>query len=146
MSSVSVTLCFCRSVLPSRFVARQVIFLQPPKFALKNSRPVLFQPSFSRTFTNAKDAETENKAESAIAEGSKVPEKKLVTTLFRELIQKAKKHGPLPRNSPIQSAIPKWKDILIWIRTNLKQILGISILVDIYFALVMDKVSEYSSR
>ena len=129
MSSASITLCFCRSVLPSRFVPRQVLFLQPPKFALKNSRPVLFQSSFSRTFTNAKDAETEHKTESPIAEGSKIPEKKLVTTLFRDLIQK--------------SATPKWKKIWIMILDNWKQVLGIGILADFFFALVVNKVSEY---
>ncbi|CAI2183564.1 1328_t:CDS:2 [Funneliformis geosporum] len=42
-----------RSVLPSRLVTRQVMFLQPQKFALRNSNPVLFQSSLSRSYTNS---------------------------------------------------------------------------------------------
>jgi Cdc6-like AAA superfamily ATPase len=44
---------FCRSVLPSRLVTHQVMFLQPQRFALRNSNPVLFQSSLSRSYTNS---------------------------------------------------------------------------------------------
>ncbi|RIA81853.1 hypothetical protein C1645_836302 [Glomus cerebriforme] len=40
-----------RSVLPTRLVTRQVMFLQPQKFGLRNSSPVLFQSSLSRFYT-----------------------------------------------------------------------------------------------
>ncbi len=42
---------FRRSVLPTRLVTRQVMFLQPQKFGLRNSSPVLFQSSLSRFYT-----------------------------------------------------------------------------------------------
>src|SRR4051794_15889879 len=44
---------FRRSILPSRLVTRQVMFLQPQKFALRKSSPVLFQSSLSRFYTNS---------------------------------------------------------------------------------------------
>ncbi|CAG8725868.1 9075_t:CDS:2, partial [Ambispora leptoticha] len=59
--------CLCRSVLPFRFVTRQVLFLQPPKFALRNSRPDLFQSSFSRTFTNPAPNESEKSKSASLA-------------------------------------------------------------------------------
>ena len=87
--SSSITQCFRKSDLPRRFGTRQILYPQPPKFALGNSKtvkPMLFQSSFSRTFTNVKDPKTEHGNASVIMEGSKVPEKELVITSFGELV------------------------------------------------------------
>src|SRR2546423_14192724 len=67
MSSFNITRCFCRSVLPSRFVTREVLFFQPPKFALRNSRPDMFQSLFSRTFTNPASNESEKSKSASLA-------------------------------------------------------------------------------
>ncbi|CAG8735848.1 22006_t:CDS:2, partial [Racocetra persica] len=44
---------FRNSVLPSRLVTHQVMFSQQQKFAIRNSKPVLFQSSLSRSYTNS---------------------------------------------------------------------------------------------
>ncbi|RIA90851.1 P-loop containing nucleoside triphosphate hydrolase protein [Glomus cerebriforme] len=44
---------FRRRVLPFRLVTRLVMFLQPQKFALRKSNPVLFQSLLLRSYTNS---------------------------------------------------------------------------------------------
>jgi Cdc6-like AAA superfamily ATPase len=44
---------FHRSILTSRLVTRQVMFLQPQRFVLRNSNPVLFQSLLLRSYTNS---------------------------------------------------------------------------------------------
>src|ERR1043166_7905920 len=43
----------CKSVLPSRLITRQAIFLQSQRFALRNSNPVLSQSLPLRSYTNS---------------------------------------------------------------------------------------------
>ncbi|RHZ45681.1 hypothetical protein Glove_661g6 [Diversispora epigaea] len=141
-----------RNFLPSHFVNRRV-----PSLMLRNSRPVLFQSSFSRNFTNVKDAEIRRKVEDVIqenskdaesghkadeiSEDSKIPEKKV--TSLGELVQKKfidiSKKLKKPKSSSHTSSAFGWKDIWNFLRNNWKQL----ILADILIALVVDKVSEY---
>ncbi|RIA94794.1 hypothetical protein C1645_817493 [Glomus cerebriforme] len=46
------TYYFRRSILPSHLITHQVMFLQPQKFLLRKSNPVLFQSSLSKSYTN----------------------------------------------------------------------------------------------
>ncbi|CAB4443491.1 unnamed protein product [Rhizophagus irregularis] len=135
---------FRKNIFPSHFVNRQVRCLQSPSFMLRNSRSDLFHSSFSRNFSNVKDAESGHKVEAVIQDASKVPEEKLVTSL-RELAQrklfdilkKLKKDPGTPQSAT------SWKDLWIVIRDNWKQVLGIGILTDILLAFAVIKFSEY---
>ncbi|CAG8657006.1 7705_t:CDS:2, partial [Acaulospora colombiana] len=93
-------------------------------------------------FTNAKDAEAGHKTEAVAPEGSKVPKKKLTTSL-RELVQKKFVDISKKLKDPDTPPIQPGKNIWIVIRDNWKQFLGIGILTDILFALVVNKISEY---
>ncbi|CAG8651392.1 6276_t:CDS:2, partial [Ambispora gerdemannii] len=108
-----------KNIFPSHSVNRRVRCLQ----SLRNSRPDLFQSSFSRNFTNVKDAEAGHKAEAVIPEGSKDAES---GHKAEEVI-------------PEVSKIPEKK------ATSLGelQVMGIGILTDFLVAFVLDKVSEY---
>ncbi|CAG8632049.1 2618_t:CDS:2, partial [Diversispora eburnea] len=127
-----------KNIFPSHFVNRRVRCLQSPGLTLRNSRPDLLQSSFSRNFTNVKDAEAGHKAD-VIPEGSKIPEKKVAS--LGELVRKkfidiSKKLKPPFHSS---SATFGWKDIWDFLRNNWKQL----ILADLLVAFVMDKVSEF---
>ncbi|CAG8484986.1 1072_t:CDS:1 [Scutellospora calospora] len=139
MSSSKITQVFRKSIFPSHFINCRVRCLQSPSLMLRNSRPDLFQSSFSRNFTNAKDAETGHETEAVAPEG---PKKKLATSL-RELIQKNFVDISKKLKDPVTPPIRPGKNIWIVIRDNWKQFLGIGILTDFLFALVMNKVSEY---
>ncbi|CAG8590668.1 10094_t:CDS:2 [Diversispora eburnea] len=133
------TQVFRKNIFPSHFVNHRVRCLQSPSLTLRNSRPDLLQSTFSRNFTNVKDAEAGHKAEDVIPEGSKIP-----VTSFGELVQKkfidiSKKLKKPKPPSHTSSATFGWKDIWNFLRNNWKQI----ILADFLVAFVVDKVSEY---
>src|SRR2546430_2275778 len=44
---------FCRSILSFRLATCQVMFLQPQKFVLRKSNPILFQSLLLRSYTNS---------------------------------------------------------------------------------------------
>ncbi|CAG8791600.1 23865_t:CDS:1, partial [Gigaspora rosea] len=117
---------------------------QSSSLTLRSLRPDLLQSSFSRNFTNVKDAETGHKTNEML-EGSKIPKKvislgELVQKKFSEISKNPKKPKPLSHNS---FATFGWKEIWNFLRNNWKQVMGIGILTDFLVAFVVDRVSEY---
>ncbi|RHZ49943.1 hypothetical protein Glove_508g5 [Diversispora epigaea] len=130
-----------KNIFPFYFVNRRVRCLQSPSLTLRNSRLNLLQSLFLRNFTNAKDVETKHKVKSVILESSKVFKKKLVTSL-RELVQnKFMDISKNQKNSDIPP-IPYWKKMKNFF-IIIVQLLGISILTDFLFALIVNMISEY---
>lgn len=73
---------FHRSILLSRLITRQVMFLQPQKFAFKKSNPVLFQSLLSRSYTNFLPNLSEKLTSAVVLDKYLSKTKKALKTIF----------------------------------------------------------------